>query len=127
MKMADSGNGIQDFSLEPLAGPLGAEIRGIDLRTINQATFDRLHQLWQHHLLLLFRGQTITPEDLVTLVKRFGTPVSSFPCHATLMRMRRWNMLPVLAGGAGQVADVTPSCSTQPLALTTPAPFFQNL
>ena len=93
MNIAESGTGIQDFSVEPIEGPLGAEIRGIDLRTINQATFDRLHQLWQHHLLLLFRGQTITPEDLVTLVKRFGTPVSSSNLHQRDLKERTANAL----------------------------------
>ncbi|MFN7751783.1 MAG: TauD/TfdA dioxygenase family protein [Pseudomonadota bacterium] len=70
-----------DIDLVPTDAALGAEVRGIDLTGIDDATFDRLHDLWLHHLLLVFRGQQFTPEDLVTLVRRFGTPVTSSALH----------------------------------------------
>ena len=82
-----------DFEVVPIKGPLGAEIRGLDLRQLNDATFKRLHAVWLEHLLLLIRGQTITPEDLVTLVKRFGTPVSSSNLHQRDLKERTANAL----------------------------------
>jgi taurine dioxygenase len=82
-----------DFEIVPIDGPLGAEIRGLDLRRLNDATFKRLHQVWLHHLLLLFRGQTIVPEDLVVLVKRFGTPVTSSSLHQRDLKERTANAL----------------------------------
>ena len=81
----------QPFEVIVLDGPLGAEIRGVDLRTLTDATFDQLHKLWQHHLLLLFRGQSITPPDLVSLIKRFGTPVSSSNLHQRDLKERTAN------------------------------------
>lgn len=84
---------VLGFEVVPIDGPLGAEIRGLDLRQLNEATFKRLHEIWLHHLLLLFRGQTITPADLVTLVKRFGTPVSSSNLHQRDLKERTANAL----------------------------------
>lgn len=84
---------VLEFEVVPIPGPLGAEIRGLDLRRLNDATFKRLRAVWLHHLLLLIRGQTITPEDLVTLVKRFGTPVSSSNLHQRDLKERTANML----------------------------------
>lgn len=69
------------FTVVPSAAALGAEIRGIDLTRIDAATFKELHKVWLDHLLLVFRGQTLTAEDLVTLVKRFGVPVTSSNLH----------------------------------------------
>lgn len=93
MTVVASVKDTQEFAVAPIAGPLGAEVQGVDLRTMSDATFLRLHQLWQLHLLLLFRGQTITPEDLVILVKRFGTPVSSSNLHQRDLKERTANAL----------------------------------
>jgi taurine dioxygenase len=84
---------VLDFEIVPIHGPLGAEIRGLDLRRLNDATFKHLHEVWLNHLVLLFRGQTITPGDLVTLVKRFGTPVSSSNLHQRDLKERTANDL----------------------------------
>jgi taurine dioxygenase len=40
-----------------------------------------VHAAWLDHVLIVFRGQTVSPEDLVRLVKRFGVPVSSSNLH----------------------------------------------
>jgi taurine dioxygenase len=64
-----------------LGGALGAQVSGVDLRSVDDATFALLHELWLENLLLAFRGQTFEVEDLVTLVRRFGTPVTSSALH----------------------------------------------
>ena len=69
------------FTVIPTGPALGAEVRGVDLTRIDDATFDRLHALWLEHLLLVFRGQHFAAQDLVTLVKRFGIPVTSSNLH----------------------------------------------
>ena len=69
------------ISVKPLGAALGAEVSGVDLRTIDEATFGLLHELFLEHLLLAFRGQTFEVEDLVGLVRRFGTPVTSSALH----------------------------------------------
>jgi len=69
------------FTVIPTPAALGAEVHGVDLTRIDDAAFDRLHALWLEHLLLVFRGQHFAAQDLVTLVKRFGTPVTSSNLH----------------------------------------------
>lgn len=60
------------LSLHPVGGPLGAELRGVDLRRIDDAAFDAIHQAWLDHLVLLVRGQRLTDADLVAFSRRFG-------------------------------------------------------
>lgn len=52
---------------------LGAEILGVDLRTVDDDGFARIHRAWLDHLVLLFRGQTLTDEDLIAFSRRFGS------------------------------------------------------
>ncbi len=70
------------FQVVPTPAALGAEIRGIDLKQLDDATFQSLHKAWLDHVLLVFRGQSLAAEDLVKLVKRFGTPVTSSNLHS---------------------------------------------
>ena len=81
------------FTVVPSGAALGAEIRGVDLTRIDDATFQVLHKVWLEHMLLLFRGQKFVPEDLVTLVKRFGTPVTSSTLHKRDLSERTANQV----------------------------------
>jgi len=56
----------------PTGAALGAEVRGVDLRTIDDATFAAIHQAWLDHSVLLFRGQRLEDEDLIRFSRRFG-------------------------------------------------------
>jgi taurine dioxygenase len=51
---------------------LGAEIQGVDLRTIDDRGFAAIHRAWLDHLVLLFRGQQLTDDDLIAFSRRFG-------------------------------------------------------
>ena len=51
---------------------LGAEIHGVDLRRIDDRDFAAIHRAWLDHLVLLFRGQTLTDDDLIAFSRRFG-------------------------------------------------------
>jgi taurine dioxygenase len=56
-----------------LAGAaLGAEIRGVDLRTIGEEEFAGIHRAWLGHLVLLFREQKLSDEDLIGFSRRLG-------------------------------------------------------
>lgn len=76
------------IDIVPAQAALGAEVRIVDLTQIDDAMFDRLHDTWLEHLLLVFRGQRFTAEDLVTLVRRFGTPVTSSALHKRSLEER---------------------------------------
>ena len=84
---------VLDFEIKPINAPLGAVVRGIDLRHLNDVTFKRLYELWLHHLLLVFKGQDLSADDLVTLIKRFGTPVTSSNLHQRDLKERTANTL----------------------------------
>lgn len=63
-----------DIRLLPgAAGPLGAEVVGLDLnRPLGNADFRRLHQAHLDHHVLVFRDQRITPRQHVDFSRRFG-------------------------------------------------------
>ena len=69
------------FEVIAFNAALGAEIRGIDINTLDDASFAQVHAAWLENVLIVFRGQTVSPEDLVRLVRRFGVPVSSSNLH----------------------------------------------
>ncbi len=82
-----------EFQVVPAKAALGAEIRRVDLRTIDAATFAELHRSWLQHVMLVFRGQSLDAQDLVTLVRRFGTPVASSNLHKRDLKERAGNEL----------------------------------
>jgi taurine dioxygenase len=59
-----------DFS--PTGGGVGAEVKGLDLRRIDAATFATIDRAWIEHQVLLFRGQSLTDDDLIAFGRRFG-------------------------------------------------------
>lgn len=58
--------------VRPTGAALGAEFRDVDLREVDDATFAAIHQAWLDHAVLLFRGQRLTPEELIAFSRRFG-------------------------------------------------------
>jgi taurine dioxygenase len=74
------------FDIVPLSRHIGAEIRGLDLREpLDEGASRRIHQAWLDHSVLLFRGQTLSQEDLLRVTECFGTvgelgrPAKFFP------------------------------------------------
>jgi taurine dioxygenase len=87
-----TGKQVQ-FEVVPAASALGAEIRGIDLKQLDDAAFKRIHATWLDHVLLIFRGQSLAAVDLVNLVRRFGVPVTSSNLHKRDLQERTANQL----------------------------------
>jgi taurine dioxygenase len=57
----------------PLSKHIGAEIRGVDLsKPVDEGLKKQLYALWLKHLVLLFRDQKLTPEQLVEASSNFG-------------------------------------------------------
>ena len=69
---APAAAGQSTISVEPVNAALGAEIRGVDLRAIDDATFAVIHRAWLDYQVLLFRDQALTDEQLVAFSRRFG-------------------------------------------------------
>jgi taurine dioxygenase len=91
--LADRSGQRTQFQVVPMAAPLGAEIRGLDLKQLDDAMFKALHGVWLDNVLLVFRGQSMAAEDLVNLVRRFGTPVTSSNLHQRSLEERAGNRL----------------------------------
>ena len=51
---------------------LGAEVRGVDLKNLDEAGFSRVKQAWHDHSVVLVRDQTLSDQDLITFSRRFG-------------------------------------------------------
>jgi taurine dioxygenase len=51
---------------------IGAEIRGIGLRQVDDAAFRRIYDAWLEHLLLIFPEQDVTDEEQIAFARRFG-------------------------------------------------------
>jgi len=60
------------MEIKPTGAALGAEIRGLDLKAIDDADFAAIHRAWIDHLVLLFRGQDLSDDDLIRFSRRFG-------------------------------------------------------
>src|SRR6201993_2580419 len=58
--------------ITPTGKALGAEIEGLDLRTISGTDFELIHRAWLDHMVMLIRGQQLTDEDLIAFSRRFG-------------------------------------------------------
>lgn len=62
----------------PTGGPLGAEVAGIDLaKDVSDADRDAIFNAYIDNLVLLFRGQSLSFDDLLRLREVFGPPGQS--------------------------------------------------
>lgn len=60
------------ISVRPIMAAGGAEIAGVDLARLDDATFAAIEQAWYRHGFLLFRGQRLSDDDLLAFSRRFG-------------------------------------------------------
>lgn len=58
--------------VRPMAGPIGADIEEVDLATLDDAAFAVINRAWMDHLVLRFRGQSLSDVDLMNFSRRFG-------------------------------------------------------
>lgn len=64
---------ILDMQVVPLSPACGAEIRGVDLtRPLARETIEAIREAWHKHLVLVFRGQTITQDQQLAFASYFG-------------------------------------------------------
>lgn len=68
---------VEPITVVPATSAIGAEIRGVDIsRDLEPETVVAIKQAWHEHLVLLFRGQTLTPEQHIFCSSYFGLPQS---------------------------------------------------
>jgi len=67
---------MRPIAVHPIAGPLGAEISGVDLGTdLDEATVADIRRAWLEHLVIFFRDQDLSPAKFLAFARRFGKPV----------------------------------------------------
>lgn len=70
---------MSDLAVEPTGGPVGAVVRGVDLRRpVDPATADELRSAWLAHQLLVFPSQDLSPAALEAAAEVFG-PIGEDP------------------------------------------------
>lgn len=63
----------QHIQVAPLTPAIGAVISGVDLsQDLPDAVIKEIRGAWLEHLVVFFRGQTLSPRQLVAFSKRFG-------------------------------------------------------
>jgi taurine dioxygenase len=80
--------------VQPVAGSLGAEIGGVDLREpLEDATYAEIKRALLDNLVIFFRDQDITPEQQIAFGRRFGELhihpfIPSLKDHKEIIRLR---------------------------------------
>ncbi len=65
------------LDIRPIAGALGAEIRGVDLsKDLDADSVVAIRQALLDHLVIFFRDQTLSPDRFSSFARRFGEPVA---------------------------------------------------
>ena len=60
--------------IDPLAGALGAEIRGVDLTRLTDDGWREVHEAFLRYSVLAIRDQQLEPHDMMEIGARFGEP-----------------------------------------------------
>ena len=69
----------ETITIEPIAGALGAIVRGPDLsQPLDQQCFAEIHDAFLKNLVIFFEDQDLTPDQLLAFAQRFG-PIVNYP------------------------------------------------
>jgi taurine dioxygenase len=66
------------LTVTPVSGALGADVTGVDLRSLDNITFGEVERALTDHLVLFVRDQSFEPDDLKSFGRRFG-PLMKWP------------------------------------------------
>jgi alpha-ketoglutarate-dependent taurine dioxygenase len=68
-----------DLLVTPLSGTIGAEIRGLDLRDLDDHTVAAIRRIWLDRKVVFFPDQHLDPTEHITFASRFGEPTEGHP------------------------------------------------
>ena len=69
-------SGYRTIEVRRLSGALGAEIHGVDLaRALPDECIAEIRRAFLDHLVIFFRGQTLTPAEFMAFARRMGEPI----------------------------------------------------
>ncbi len=64
--------GTGSIEVVPTRAALGAEVRGIDLKNLDESQFAAMRDAWHRHQVILLRDQKLSDQDLIAFSRRFG-------------------------------------------------------
>ena len=70
---------MSQFDIRRVGGRIGAEVVGVDLRSLSTTEFEEIHTALLEHKALAFRGQTLTDADQLAFASRFGPLTGAHP------------------------------------------------
>lgn len=66
---------MSGITVTPVAGSLGAEITGVDLAHVDDASVAAIRAAWLEHLVVFFRDQPLSEDEFLAFARRVGDPV----------------------------------------------------
>ncbi len=60
------------LEVRPLGPGIGADVVGVNLASLDDAEFAAIERAWHEHLVLRFRGQSLSDAELMDFSRRFG-------------------------------------------------------
>ena len=60
------------IDIRPLGKQIGAEINGVDVKSIDDATFAKIYRAWLESNVIVVRDQALNIEDFLAYSRRFG-------------------------------------------------------
>lgn len=67
------------LDVTPLSGTIGAVVRGVDLRDLDDATVDAIRAVWLERKVVFFPGQHLDPRSHQAFAARFGDLTEGHP------------------------------------------------
>ena len=101
------------LQLEPLDATFGALVRGVEVRSLDDATFAALHAAWLDYALLIFPGQFLTRNEQNAFASRFGNlefsavPISNISKDGTVHSEPGDDVVKAMRGNEGWHHDST--------------------
>src|SRR5687767_14562467 len=60
------------LTIKHTSAPLGHELVGVDLKTVDEPTFRELDEAYKKYGVIVVRGQNLSPRELIDFSGRFG-------------------------------------------------------
>lgn len=98
------------LDIRPITDRIGAEISGVDLKTIGDAEFAAINDAFLKHIVLVFRGQKLEMEDFLDFGRRFG------PLRPHIVQKSRHPVLPELMMMDNKIEDTKVGAVAKPKA-----------
>ena len=92
------------IDVAPIAGALGAEVRGADLsQPLDDATHAEIRRAFLEYNVIFFHGQSLTPDQFLAFAKRWGgihrhpyvQPIDGYP---DILEILKTEYLPIAPG-----------------------------